>query len=152
MYCIVWNSMDVLGMWHTVLGTEKSHWLWLLSQAWWNISLSLTRNKALSSNWSYKMQLLVYPFLFQIANAIPLLTQSDLDKAIEILDRSQHLNSLRILLSLPNGVTDSTTQQKTGTVNSLMMPPINPKVGSLFGNGSKPFYVRRRFCNVQNYV
>ena len=92
------------------------------------------------------------PFPFQIANAIPLLTQSDLDKAIEILDRSQHLNSLRILLSLPNGVTDSTTQQKTGAVNSLMKPPSNPKVGSLFGNGSKPFYVRQRFCNVQNYM
>ena len=91
----------------------------------------------------YNLQL-HHPFLFQIANAIPLLTQSDLDKAIEILDRSQHLNSLRILLSLPNGVTDSATQQKTGAVNSLMMPPSNPKVGSLFGNGSRPFYVSGR--------
>lgn len=88
---------------------------------------------------------LLFSFLFQIANAIPLLTQSDLDKAIEILDRSQHLNSLRILLSLPNGVSDSTAKHKTGAVNSLMMPPSNPKVGSLFGNGSKPFYVSGRF-------
>lgn len=78
----------------------------------------------------------------EIANAIPLLTQSDLDKAIEILDRSQHLNSLRILLLLPNGVSDSTTQHKTAALSSLMMPPSNPKVGSLFGNGSKPFYKR----------
>lgn len=89
----------------------------------------------------------IFFFFFQIANAIPLLTQSDLDKAIEILDRSQHLTSLRILLSLPNGVTDN-TQHKTGTANSVMMPPSNPKVGSLFGNSSKPFYVSRIFCCV----
>lgn len=79
----------------------------------------------------------------EIANAIPILNQSDLDKAIEILDRSQHLTSLRILLSLPNGVTENTLQHKSGT-NSSMLPPSNPKVGSLFGIASKPFYKRGR--------
>lgn len=79
--------------------------------------------------------------LSQIGNAIPILNQSDLDQAIEILDRSQHLTSLRILLSLPNGVTESAVQHKT-VGSSSMLPPSNPKVGSLFGISSKSFYVR----------
>ncbi|XP_074627501.1 mitogen-activated protein kinase kinase kinase 2-like isoform X2 [Acropora palmata] len=73
----------------------------------------------------------------EIANAIPIVNQSDLDKAIEILDRSQHLTCLRILLSLPNGVTENTSQHEMG-----MLPPSNPKIGSLFA--SKPFYKRGR--------
>ncbi|KAK2560487.1 Mitogen-activated protein kinase kinase kinase 2 [Acropora cervicornis] len=72
----------------------------------------------------------------EIANAIPIVNQSDLDKAIEILDRSQHLTRLRILLSLPNGVTENTSQHEMG-----MLPPSNPKIGSLFA--SKPFYVSK---------
>lgn len=73
----------------------------------------------------------------EIANAIPIVNQSDLDKAIEILDRSQHLTRLRILLSLPNGVTENTSQHEMG-----MLPPSNPKIGSLFAG--KPFYKRGR--------
>ncbi|RMX51419.1 hypothetical protein pdam_00012618 [Pocillopora damicornis] len=67
-------------------------------------------------------------------------SQSDLDKAIEILDRSQHLTSLRILLSLPNGISDYTSH-KSNVPNASVMPPSNPKVGSLFG---KPFYKKRQ--------
>lgn len=69
-------------------------------------------------------------------NAIPLVSQSDLDKAIEILDRSQHLTSLRILLSLPNGISDFNSHKSNVPISSVI-PPSNPKVGSLFG---KPFY------------
>ena len=79
-------------------------------------------------------------FLLQIANAIPILSQADLDQAIEILDRSQHLTSLRILLSLPNGVTENAGHHSM-KANSSMLPPSNPKVGSFFGIASKPFYV-----------
>ena len=79
-------------------------------------------------------------FFLQIANAIPILSQADLDQAIEILDRSQHLTSLRILLSLPNGVTENAGHHSMKT-NSSMLPPSNPKVGSFFGIASKPFYV-----------
>lgn len=79
----------------------------------------------------------------EIANAIPILSQADLDQAIEILDRSQHLTSLRILLSLPNGVTENAGHHSMKT-NSSMLPPSNPKVGSFFGIASKPFYKRGR--------
>ncbi|XP_068752241.1 mitogen-activated protein kinase kinase kinase 3-like isoform X3 [Montipora capricornis] len=88
---------------------------------------------------AYGQELSMNYVVNEIANAIPILNQSDLDKAIEILDRSQHLTSLRILLSLPNGVTENSCQQKTG-----MHPPSNPKIGSLFGIASKPFYKRGR--------
>lgn len=41
-------------------------------------------------------------FLFFWQLVIPLTTQDDLDKAVELLDRSVHMKSLKILLVLQN--------------------------------------------------
>lgn len=41
-------------------------------------------------------------FLFFWKLVIPLTTQDDLDKAVELLDRSVHMKSLKILLVLQN--------------------------------------------------
>lgn len=40
--------------------------------------------------------------LFFLQLVIPLTTQDDLDKAVELLDRSVHMKSLKILLVLQN--------------------------------------------------
>ncbi|XP_031556218.1 mitogen-activated protein kinase kinase kinase 2-like isoform X2 [Actinia tenebrosa] len=66
---------------------------------------------------------------------IPVVTQSDLEKAIEILDRSPHLTSLRVYLSLPNGVLNKTrtAHSRRMMVEALIPAPPNPKMGSLFG-------------------
>ncbi|XP_032238583.1 mitogen-activated protein kinase kinase kinase 2 isoform X2 [Nematostella vectensis] len=66
---------------------------------------------------------------------IPILTQSDLEKGIEILDRSPHLTSLRIFLSVPNGVVlkkPTLSQHSRRMMVEALVPP-NPKMGSLFG-------------------
>ena len=44
--------------------------------------------------------------LVSVKITIPIVNQSDLDKAVEILDRSAHLTSLRIFLSQANGVVE----------------------------------------------
>ena len=67
---------------------------------------------------------------------IPVLSQSDLDKAIEILDRSPHLTSLKIFLSAPNGTVVNKSINQKQSAKTSMLPPSNPKIGSLFGNRS----------------
>ncbi|XP_020902476.1 mitogen-activated protein kinase kinase kinase 2 isoform X2 [Exaiptasia diaphana] len=67
---------------------------------------------------------------------IPIVNQSDLEKAIEILDRSPHLSSLRVFLTMPNGVVNrnkTSTHSRRMMVEALIPAPPNPKVGSLFG-------------------
>ncbi|KAK3736511.1 hypothetical protein QZH41_009385, partial [Actinostola sp. cb2023] len=67
---------------------------------------------------------------------IPIVTQSDLEKAIEILDRSPHLTSLRVFLTIPNGVVNRSqrsTQSRRRMVEALIPARPNPKMGSLFG-------------------
>lgn len=79
---------------------------------------------------------------------IPIMSQSDLDKAIEILDRSAHLTSLRIFLSQPNGVVEkylSSTYQNMTAMNSSTT---NPKIGSLFGSRSRYKVYRARPSSV----
>lgn len=48
------------------------------------------------------IQFTVFPFFFflLLQLVIPLTTQDDLDKAVELLDRSVHMKSLKILLVL----------------------------------------------------
>ena len=75
--------------------------------------------------------------LVSVKITIPIVNQSDLDKAVEILDRSAHLTSLRIFLSQANGVVEkylSSTYQSMAAVNSSAT---NPKIGSLFGSKSR---------------
>lgn len=60
-------------------------------------------------------------FFFSLQLVIPLTTQDDLDKAVELLDRSVHMKSLKILLVLQNLSQVSRFSQTAGKTPSALI-------------------------------
>jgi len=88
---------------------------------------------------------------------IPIVSQSDLEKAIEILDRSAHISSLRIYLTIPNGVinkNNNSTHSRRMMVEALIPAPPNPKMGSLFGRslGVSSLHILNLFLTLFNLL